>query len=104
MKTNRQNGKIRKRGTMVQTQNLLSLKSDWTFKRIFTKEGNEDLLIDFLESVLDTKINKIELRNTELLKDNEEQKKGILDIKAELNDNSIIDIELQIQNQELLKE
>ena len=27
---------------MVQTQNLLNLKSDWTFKRIFTKEGNEN--------------------------------------------------------------
>lgn len=84
---------------MVENKNLLSLKSDWVFKKIFTKEGNEDLLIDFLEAVLNTKINKIELRNTELLKNSEEQKKGILDIKAELNDNSIIDIELQVQNQ-----
>ena len=89
---------------MVQTQNLLSLKSDWVFKRIFGKEGNEDILADLLSAILDIEIKKIELKNTELLKNKEEQKKSILDIKAILNDNTIMDIELQIRDENNITE
>ena len=89
---------------MVQTQNLLSLKSDWVFKRIFGKEGNEDILADLLSSILNIEIQKIELRNTELLKNKEEQKKSILDIKAILNDNTIMDIELQVRDENNITE
>ena len=57
---------------MEKTTNLLSLKSDWVFKRIFGKEGNEDILGDLLSAILDIEIKKIELKNTELLKNKEE--------------------------------
>ena len=44
---------------MVQTQNLLSLKSDWVFKRIFGKEGNEDILADLLSAILNFNYYKV---------------------------------------------
>ena len=81
------------------SSDLLKLKSDWVFKRIFTKEGNEDILIDLLSSILNIEIKKIELQNTELNKESEEQKKSILDVKAVLNDNTICDIEVQLKNE-----
>ena len=89
---------------MDKTTNLLSLKSDWVFKRIFGKEGNEDILGDLLSAILDIEIKKIELKNTKLLKNKEEQKKSILDIKAILNDNSIMDIELQVRDENNITE
>ena len=70
---------------MTEKQNLLSLKSDWVFKRIFGKEGNEDILLDLLSAILNINIKKVELKNTELTKNTEDQKKSILDIKAILN-------------------
>lgn len=84
---------------MEKTTNLLSLKSDWVFKRIFGKEGNEDILLDLLSAILNINIKRVELKNTELTKNKEEQKKSILDIKAILDDNSIIDIEMQVNNE-----
>ena len=84
---------------MTEKQNLLSLKSDWVFKRIFGKEGNEDILLDLLSAILNINIKKVELKNTELTKNIEDQKKSILDIKAILDDNSIIDIEMQVKNE-----
>ena len=84
---------------MEKKYELLDLKSDWVFKRIFGKEGNEDILLDLLISILNININKIELKNTELTKNMEKQKKSILDIKAILDDNSIVDIEMQVENE-----
>lgn len=36
----------------------LKLTNDYIFKRVFSKKGNEDLLIDLLESILEIKIEK----------------------------------------------
>ncbi|MCI8411778.1 MAG: hypothetical protein HFJ40_05030 [Clostridia bacterium] len=41
----------------------LPLTSDYVFKRVFAKEGNEDILKDFLEAILDIEIQKIEVQN-----------------------------------------
>ena len=57
---------------MTENQNLLSLKSDWVFKRIFGKEGNEDILLDLLSAILNINIKRVELKNTELTKNTEE--------------------------------
>jgi predicted transposase/invertase (TIGR01784 family) len=81
---------------MKEKQELLELKSDWVFKRIFSKEGNEDILADLISAILNIEIKKVEIKNTELTKNMEKQKKSILDIKAELDDKSIVDIELQV--------
>ncbi len=84
---------------MKKEKELLDLKSDWVFKRIFAKEGNEDILASLITAITNEKITKIQLRNTELYKNSKEDKLGILDIKAVLDNNSIVDIEMQVSNE-----
>ena len=76
------------------------LKNDIIFKAFFSRKGNEEYLIDFLEALLKIEIAKIKIReevNLEQLAQNE--KGGRLDLQAELNDGVIVNIELQIRNQ-----
>lgn len=77
----------------------LPLTNDYIFKRVFACEGSEDILKDFLEAILNIDIQKIEVQNPELPKNNKEEKRGILDIKVQLNENTIIDVEMQVKNQ-----
>ncbi len=72
----------------------LPLTNDYIFKRVFACEGSEDILKDFLEAILNIDIQKIEVQNPELPKNNKEEKRGILDIKVQLNENTIIDVEM----------
>ena len=62
------------------------------------KDGNERILKSLLEAILEIHIEKIEVRNPEIPKEALEEKLSILDIKAEINDNIIIDIEMQVGN------
>ena len=41
----------------------LPLTNDYVFKRVFAYEGNENVLKDFLEAILNIKINKIQIKN-----------------------------------------
>ena len=73
--------------------------NDYIFKRIFAKKGNESILKDLLNAILGIKIKEIEvMADTNLEKEIETRKLGILDIKAVLNNDTIIDIEIQILN------
>ena len=77
----------------------LNLKNDIVFKAFFSKKGNEEFLIDFLEALLKIKITKIEIQedvNLEQL--SVEEKGGRLDIQAILNDGVIANIEMQVRN------
>lgn len=76
------------------------LKNDIIFKTFFSRKGNEEFLIDFLEALLKIEILKIYIKeevSLEQLAQNE--KGGRLDLQAELNDGVIVNIELQIKNQ-----
>jgi len=78
----------------------LSMRNDYVFKRIFTKKGNEDFLKEFLSNLLKIDIKKIEVEHDIALeKELKDEKLGVLDVKAVLNDNMEIDIELQIENE-----
>ena len=68
-------------------------KNDYVFKRIFSKE---EILIPFLEAVLNIRITNVEIGNTEITKENIVDKKSILDVKATINDGVIVDIEIQV--------
>ena len=71
-------------------------QSDIIFKNLFSAKRNEDLLVDFLESILQIKIDKIEAqKEVEPEIHNIEEKQGRLDIKATVNDELIVDIEMQ---------
>ena len=52
--------------TEEQKVKRLPLTSDYVFKRIFAREENNSMLKDFLESILNIHINKVEVKNPEL--------------------------------------
>lgn len=80
--------------------NRLSVKRDIVFKRIFAHKGNEEFLTEFLSSLLNIKIKNIEImHDIHLEKDIEDDKLGIIDVRAVINDNSIINIEIQLRNE-----
>ena len=80
---------------------LLDPKNDYVFKRIFGYTGNEEITKGLLESIIPDKINKIELDSNPITeKDLLDDKVGILDIKAKLNDGNVnCDIEMQVVDQ-----
>ena len=74
--------------------------NDYVFKRIFGHVGNEIITQGFLNAILDTKVKKVDLdKNTILEQDIYDDKIGILDVKATLNNNVMCDIEMQMINQ-----
>ena len=77
---------------------MLPLSNDYVFKRIFGKGGNEKILKSLLEAILKINIQKIEVKNPEIPKETIDEKLSILDIKAEINENTMIDIEMQVGN------
>jgi len=75
----------------------LSVKNDFVFKKLFSKKGNEAYLIQFLSDLLLLDIKSIEIKHDVVLERNiEDEKIGILDIKATLNNNTYLDIEMQM--------
>ena len=82
----------------IKSKERLDLKIDYVFKKIFSKPENNLELIEFLEAILHIKIVKIEIKNPELPKGYKDQKLGVLDIRAHINDDTIIDIEMQVSN------
>ena len=75
----------------------LQLTNDYIFKRLFSKKGNEDILKDLLESILEIAIEKVEvMQEIELERVDIKDKLGILDIRAIINENITLDIEMQM--------
>lgn len=77
----------------------MRLTVDYAFKRVFGRNGNEGILKDFLESILDIEIKNITIQNPEIPKNMRDSKIGILDVRAEINGKEIIEVEMQVQNQ-----
>ena len=83
----------------------LKLTNDFIFKKVFGKKGNESILKDLLEAILKIKIKKIELQaEVELERELIDDKTGVLDVEATIDDNTKIDIEMQMKNQYNMKE
>ena len=79
--------------------------NDYVFKRIFGHVGNEEITKGLLNAILDTKVKKINLEgNTILERDLKDDKLGVLDIKAVLNNSISCDIEMQLADQENIEE
>lgn len=78
----------------------LTLKNDIVFKIFFSKAGHEKYLKSFLEALLNIPIKKVEIVQEASLKQMSiKDKLGRLDIKATINDESIINIEMQMRNE-----
>ena len=81
------------------TKTKLPVTNDYIFKKIFSKKGNESMLKDFLIAVLEIPIEKVEVQaEVTLEKQLEQNKLGRLDILAILNDDTIVNIEIQVLN------
>lgn len=82
---------------------LLDPRVDFVFKRIFASEGNKDVLLAFLNRVLQDggapPLEEVVLLNPYTDKDDPEDKQSIFDIWARTVDGRLINIEMQLFNQ-----
>ena len=93
------NKKTKKSNKPTKENKKYNLKNDIIFKAFFSRKGNEIFLIDFLEALLNIKIDSIKIKeevNIEQL--SVDEKGGRLDLQAKLNDGIIVNIELQMKN------
>lgn len=76
-----------------------NLKNDVIFKAFFAKKGNEQFLIDFLTGLLKIEIKEIKVEEeADILKFNNLEKGGRIDLQATLGDGTIVSIEMQVKN------
>lgn len=83
-------------------KNLVNLRVDYAFKRLFGVEGNEDILIGFLNAVLqssiDEEITSLHLDDPHLPREQKDDKLSILDLRATLNNGIKLNIEIQVRD------
>lgn len=78
-------------------QTLLNPTNDYVFGRIFGYKGNENITKGFLESITNETYKSLEIASSiPTIKELQDDKMGILDIKATADNNSIFDIEMQV--------
>ena len=84
--------------------NFVDVKTDFAFKKVFGSNGSKDLLISFLNSVIEfdqhqtiTDLTIVDPYSIPLLKG---MKDTYVDVKAKLSDNTRVIIEMQILNHE----
>ena len=78
-------------------QLLLNPTNDYVFGRIFGYKGNENITKGLLESITNEKYKSLEIASSvPTIKELQDDKMGILDIKATADNNSIFNIEMQV--------
>ena len=81
---------------------LLSPTVDFIFKRIFGAEGNQDVLMSFLNAVFEDAgqplIASVEILNPFLEKDALSDKMSVLDVKARTPSGTLMNVEIQVRN------
>ena len=85
--------------TIIKDMPMLPLRSDIVFKRVFSREGNEKMLKDLLEAILEIKIQKVVVKNPEFPRNLTDSKAGVLDLKVEIDKDTICDVEMQVKNE-----
>ena len=76
---------------------ILSPKLDVVFQILFGEVGSEEITKDLLSTILDEQINEIDLnQNIVLRRRSLEDKMGIVDVLAKINNNEYCNIEMQI--------
>ncbi|MDR0929363.1 MAG: Rpn family recombination-promoting nuclease/putative transposase [Oscillospiraceae bacterium] len=86
---------------------ILSLGQDWLFKYVFGNANNQDILRDFLMTILRIpreEFKQLTYTNTDLLRTSEDDKLGILDVRVETASGHDIDIEIQFADMEGMRE
>ena len=80
---------------------LLSPKVDFVFKRIFGNEKHPNILISFLNAVINPtdRIKSVQILNTDIDKEHIDDKYSRLDVKALTDKGEHINIEIQVRNE-----
>ena len=79
---------------------LLDIRQDYIFKLVFADERNKDILIAFLNAILkgEPHIYDLTIQNPEMPKISKNNRWMYLDIKAKIDDNQYVNIEMQARN------
>lgn len=81
---------------------LMDLKIDFAFKQVFGKEGNEPILLAFLNAALqlpkEKRLSSVEILNPEINREHIEDKASVLDIHAKTEQGEHVNIEIQLAN------
>jgi predicted transposase/invertase (TIGR01784 family) len=85
----------------INTVGNLLPKYDTVFKRIFGDAKHANVLISFLNAIVECNqpITSIEIKNSEIIPEHVDDKWSRLDILATTNDKEIINIEIQVRDQ-----
>lgn len=84
----------------IKKKRLLTPKYDVIFKALFGRKGSEEILGGLLNTLLEEEVSKVSLsENPILLQEYPDEKLGILDVVARINDKEIVDIEIQLNNE-----
>ncbi|PEF61482.1 Rpn family recombination-promoting nuclease/putative transposase, partial [Bacillus cereus] len=82
--------------------NRVNLRIDFAFKQLFGTKGNEDILMGFLNAILQktlsSPITSVTLEDPHLHKEYKEDKLSIMDVRASLGTGAFLNIEIQIAN------
>ena len=71
--------------------------NDYVFQRIFGKVGNEEITKGLISAIIKREVKKVELDESPILeKDLRDDKVGVLDVKARLDDDQLCNIEMQL--------
>lgn len=93
------NGRRRERDDVTK---LMDLKIDFAFKQVFGKEGNEPILLAFLNAALqlpkEKRLSSVEILNPEINREHIEDKASVLDIHAKTEQGEHVNIEIQLAN------
>lgn len=83
-------------------QQLVNLRIDFAFKQLFGTNGSEDILIAFLNAMLQeslaSPIASLQIEDPHLHREHEEDKLSILDISATLDTGTKVIVEIQLNN------
>ncbi|MBH0357153.1 Rpn family recombination-promoting nuclease/putative transposase [Bacillus toyonensis] len=84
------------------SNSLVNLRIDFAFKQLFGTNGNEDILVAFLNAILkdslEAPIVSLQLEDPHLHREYEEDKLSILDISTTLNTGTKVNVEIQLNN------
>ena len=91
---------VNQENVKIEEKRLLKPKNDFVFQCLFSKE-NEYITKEFVEALLDEKIEEMTINETkELFRENPEDKLGVLDLCVEVNGREKVDIEIQLIKKE----
>lgn len=81
----------------------MKLYVDFAFKRLFGSRGNERILIAFLNAMLkpppDKRITGVTILDKELGREHKEDRNAFLDVHAELDNGTKINVEIPVTNE-----